>query len=211
MTAAMIKELTANPELLYRYSVEEYHRMIPNGIIEEGAPYELLDGQVVRKIRNATGENAMTVGTDHATVVQIIADLNPRLKTRGCHVRLQQPITLPPRDEPEPDAAIVTGTIGGYAHHHPGPGEILCVIEVADASLPRDRGYKQKLYARNGIPKYMIINLLERVIEVYTQPLKGKGGYGHVATLTGRQTLTVPTPRGKGLQIPVQKLLPHSA
>ncbi len=209
MTTAMIKELIANPELLYRYSVEDYHRMIPNGIIEEGAPYELLDGQVVRKIRNATGEDPMTVGLEHTLIVQILADLNPRLKSVGCHVRTQQPITLPPRDEPEPDATIVAGRLEDYTHHHPGPDEILCVIEVADASLTRDRGYKLKLYAASGIATYIIVNLPDRIIEIYTQPLKSKGCYGRTATLTSKQTLTFPTPRGKGLAIPVRKLLPR--
>lgn len=43
-------------------------------------------------------------------------------------------------------------------------------IEVADATLERDRGIKQRIYARAGIPIYWILNLRDRQIEVYTQP-----------------------------------------
>jgi Uma2 family endonuclease len=207
MTTTMIKELAEDPQLFYRYTVDEYHRMIPNGIIEEGAPFELLDGHVVRKIRNATGEDPMTVGLEHVLVVQILADLNEQLKASGCHVRAQQPVTLPPYDEPEPDAAVVQGTLNDYADHNPGADEILCLIEVADASLRRDRGYKRQLYASSGVSMYVIVNLIERVVEVYTRPLKGKKRYGHVATLTRNQTLTIPAARGKGVTVPVNTLL----
>ena len=136
MTDAMLKELAEDPRLFYRYTVDDYHRMIPNGIIEEGAPFfELLDGHVVRKIRNATGDDSMTVGLEHVLIVQILARLSQRLEPIGCHVRAQQPITLPPYDEPEPDATIVVGEVEDYENHNPGPDEILCLIEVADASL----------------------------------------------------------------------------
>jgi len=208
MTTAMSREIAANPDLLYRYTVDEYHRMIPNGIIEEGAPFELLDGQVVRKLRNTMGDDPMTVGLEHSFVVHLLADLNPKFKTLGCHIRIQAPITLPPRDEPEPDLVIATGHLAAYADHHPGPAEVLCVIEVADASLRRDRGYKQELYAKSGIPIYVIINLPDRVVELYTHPLKGKGHYGQTVTLTTGETLTLPTVKGKGIAIPVRRLLP---
>ena len=65
MTATMIEELAEHPELLHRHAVPGYSQMLAAGIIDEGAPFELLDGQIVRKIRNATGESSMTIGTGH--------------------------------------------------------------------------------------------------------------------------------------------------
>jgi Uma2 family endonuclease len=100
-------------------------------------------------------------------------------------------VALPPFDEPEPDAAIVRGAIKDYRDHKPGPGDILCVIEVADASLRRDRATKQRIYADAGIAEYLIVNLPDRVIEVYTEPHKGKGRYGQLATLTATKRLAV--------------------
>jgi Uma2 family endonuclease len=207
MTTAILDELAANPKLAYRHTVQEYHQMIATGTLEEGAPFELLDGQVVRKIRSATGEDPMTVGNDHAWTVNALADLNRQIATMGCFIQCQQPITLPPSDEPEPDAAVVIGSFEEYPTH-PGAADILCIIEVTDASLRRDKGYKRELYARHGIATYVIVNLIERVVHVFTQPVKAKGRYGHTETLSLKQTLTLPTSKGKGLAVPVRRLLP---
>ena len=57
-----------------------------------------------------------------------------------------------------------------YERYHPGPQDVALVVEVADASLDRDRSIKKQVYARAGIPVYWIVNLQERRIEVYTDP-----------------------------------------
>lgn len=44
------------------------------------------------------------------------------------------------------------------------------MAEVADTSLDTDRGPKAVAYARNGLPVYWIINLVDSLIEVYTDP-----------------------------------------
>ena len=48
------------------------------------------------------------------------------------------------------------------------------MIEVADSSLGLDRTTKLGIYAAAGIPQYVIVNLPERVVEVYTVPMNGK-------------------------------------
>ena len=55
-------------------------------------------------------------------------------------------------------------------HQYPGAQDIGLIVEVADTTLQRDRNTKKQLYAREGIPIYWIINLVERQIEVYTEP-----------------------------------------
>jgi hypothetical protein len=69
MTLAIEKELTQDPRMLYRISTEGYHRMIELEEIEEGAPFELLDGHIVHKIRSAQGEDPRTINPNHATAV----------------------------------------------------------------------------------------------------------------------------------------------
>ena len=44
------------------------------------------------------------------------------------------------------------------------------IIEVADATLERDRKLKKRLYARAGISAYWIVNLAEQKIESYSLP-----------------------------------------
>jgi Uma2 family endonuclease len=44
------------------------------------------------------------------------------------------------------------------------------VVEVADSSLHFDRRDKGSLYARGGVQDYWIVNLVDRVLEVYRDP-----------------------------------------
>ena len=57
-----------------------------------------------------------------------------------------------------------------YSHQHPGPEDILLLIEVSDTTLPYDRRVKAELYSAAGVLEYWIINLPKRVIEVYREP-----------------------------------------
>lgn len=208
---ARLKELVDDRAVFLPLTVEQYHRMIAVGLLPEGEPYELLDGLLIRKDRSAAGEDRMTVGHEHAVAISNLTDLNPRLRRIGCHIRIQQPVTLPPWDEPEPDGAVVLGTQQDYTERHPGPADVTCVIEVADSSLRRDRTTKLRIYAGSGIARYIIINLPDRVVEVYTQPMNGNGGtprYGQSVTSSGRQAVEISAAGGKRLSVPVRALLP---
>jgi Uma2 family endonuclease len=44
------------------------------------------------------------------------------------------------------------------------------VIEVSESSLGFDRAHKGSLYARAGLSDYWIVNLVDRVLEVYREP-----------------------------------------
>jgi Uma2 family endonuclease len=202
----IVQELAEHPELIYRHNVEEYHAMIANGSIMEGEPFELLNGQIVRKIRSASGEDLMTVGIEHALIVKRLSKLSRAFEPFGCHIQSQQPITIPPRDEPEPDAAIVRGTEEDYDERHPQPQDILCIIEVADSSLARDRGYKLQLYANAGIAMYVIVNLIDRVVEVYRDPLQGSGRYAPPEQLTHGQLMLLPTAAGQLVKVPAAQM-----
>lgn len=206
-----LKELVDDRTVFLPLTVEQYHRMIAAGLLPEGEPYELLDGLLVRKDRSAAGKDPMTVGHEHATAIAILMDLNPRLRRLGCYIRIQQPVTLPPWDEPEPDGAVVLGKLTDYTDRHPGAADLTCVIEVSDSSLRRDRTTKLRIYAGSGIARYIIINLPDRVVEVYTQPMNGNGGtprYGQSVTLSGRQGVEIPAARGRRLSVPARNLLP---
>ena len=84
------------------------------------------------------------------------------------YVRTQLPLALGAASEPEPDLAIVKGSPRDHREHH--PASALLVIEIADArwrTVVRRRG---DLYARFGIREYWIVNLVERLVEVYRHP-----------------------------------------
>lgn len=60
-----------------------------------------------------------------------------------------------------------------YDTQHPRPEDVFLLIEVADSTLLIDREDKLPLYARAGIPEVWIVNLPERIIEVYCAPAHG--------------------------------------
>jgi Uma2 family endonuclease len=57
-----------------------------------------------------------------------------------------------------------------YASAHPGPEDVLLVVEVAETSADSDRSLKIPLYARYGIPEAWLVDLLEERIEIYRHP-----------------------------------------
>jgi Uma2 family endonuclease len=191
-----------------RVTVKEYHRMNEAGILQSGEPYELIGGLIVLKDRSAVGEDRMTVGREHLWCVKSLARLDKKLERLGCHMQTQLPIIMSTQDEPEPDGAILRGNIDDYRKRKPEARDVFCVIDVADSSLAHDRIVKLALYANSGIAQYVIINLPDRVIEVYTQPQVGKGHYAQVETLRPGGKVRLTAAKGRNLIIPVRDLLP---
>lgn len=191
-----------------RITVEQYHRIIDARILREGEPIELLDGALVLKDRSARGASPMSVGTRHSVAVQLLLGLDSLVEARGRHIRVQTPITLPPWDEPEPDGAIVRGIPRDYLDHHPGPGEVFCVIEVADNSLLQDRKAKLRTYASAGLPLYAIVNLVDDVVEVFRDPRPADGSYARTEALRRGDTLSIELGVGAAIQVQATDLLP---
>lgn len=148
------------PEPIERLTVNQYHEMVRNGILTEDNRVELLEGWLVRK---------MTKRPPHTIATDQVRDFLARLFAVDAAVRAQEPITTED-SEPEPDVGVARGKKRDYLARHPLASEVLIIVEVADASLSRDRTLKKVIYARARIPVYWIVNLIDRQIEVYTDP-----------------------------------------
>ena len=61
-------------------------------------------------------------------------------------------------------------------YHAEQPSLALTIIEVAESSLPYDRGRKLRLYARCAVPECWVVNIPERCVEVYSRPLENLRG-----------------------------------
>jgi hypothetical protein len=177
--------------------------MIEAGILEEGAPIELLDGLLVHKDRGA----ALTVLPRHRLVVTKLLRLAGRIEALGCHLELQSPLTIAGHHEPEPDALIVAGRPKDYAHRHPEPADVGAVVEVADSSLERDRTTKMLIYARAGIAQYCLVNLTTGRIEVYEDPDSEQGRYRTRRDLAPADSVALRLPGGGSLEVPVDQIL----
>lgn len=143
-----------------RFTVAEYHRLIELGILTENDRLELLDGYLVEK---------MPHDPIHDGTIQLVEDALRGVLPSGWCVRVQSALTLS-KSEPEPDVAVARGDKRTYLGRHPGAADVGLVIEVSNTSLDSDRDDKIPLYARDGIPVYWIVNLIDRQVEVYEQP-----------------------------------------
>jgi Uma2 family endonuclease len=162
-----------------RLTVEEYHRMIEAGILDEDERLELLEGVIV----------AMSPQKDrHAWPVEFLTRVLVEALGDAYRVRAQLPLTLDANNEPEPDLAVVRAGRRVKGRH---PTTAALVIEVADDSLRRDRGVKAALYARHRIREYWIVDLQGETVEVLSRPRAG--GYGQRRTVSTRGVLVSET------------------
>lgn len=146
------------PLTTWRWSRVEYERLIDLGLFQR-APVELIAGQLIV---------AEPQGTHHATALGAADDALRAILPPGWIVRAQMPVALDDESAPEPDLVIVQGSRVLYRETH--PSRPVLALEVADSSLEFDRLQKGSLYARAGIPDYWIVNIIERVLEIYRDP-----------------------------------------
>jgi Uma2 family endonuclease len=148
--------------LLKRLTVQDYHRMDELGILDASERTELIAGQIVLKASK---------GTHHVLTLQLLAiALEQRLSQQPVFVITQDPIHLDDYSEPEPDLAIVRGTVLDYADRHPRPSDIHLLVEVADSTLKQDCEIKDKLYARAEIADYWVVDLKNRQLHIFRNP-----------------------------------------
>jgi hypothetical protein len=148
------------PGPVRRFTVAEYHKLIGSGFFAHDERFELLEGWIVPK---------MTRNPPHEVAIELANDAIRAVLPAGWRARIQSAITTAD-SEPEPDLAVVRGAARDHLQHHPGPADIALVVEVADSTLPDDRRWKGRLYARAGIVCYWIINLVDGCVEVYDDP-----------------------------------------
>ena len=150
--------MTQPPLTLRRWKRAEYERLVDLGVFE-GDPVELIGGHLIV---------AEPQNSPHATAVGAADDALRAVLPPGLIVRAQMPISLDDESAPEPDLAVVSGRRADYGQGH--PTRAVLVVEVADSSLHFDRREKGSLYARARIAEYWIVNLIDRVLEVYRDP-----------------------------------------
>ena len=150
----------------HRFTVADYYRMLEAGILAEDDRVELLGGQVV---------DMSPMGPPHAAAAEQARDVLQAALGARAQARDSRPVGLGEYDEPLPDLAVVRPRADRYATAHPTAAEIFWLVEVADSSLARDRWTKPAIYAAAGVREVWVVNLPERVLEVYRAP--GLPGY----------------------------------
>jgi Uma2 family endonuclease len=153
-------------EPLHLVTLDQYETMVNAGVLPEEARIQLIDGLLVQKKRRTS----IAVTGD-----ELCGDALGRVVPAGWHVRAAKPIRIPSQaSKPEPDRCVARGGIRDYLQRSPEPADIALVVEISDSSLSEDPK-QAAIYYGGGIPTYWIVNLIDRQVEVYSDP--GPGGY----------------------------------
>lgn len=162
----------------YRFTVDEYYRMAEVGILEEGDQVELIDGQILVMEPISPEHGGHTMALNH---------LFMSLFGNRAIIGVQNPIQIDEYNHPQPDVAACRPRDDFYKRSHPGPSDILLIVEVAWTSPARDRRLKVPLYGVAGIPEFWLVDIPRRTLEVYTDP--SDDGYDRVARLRAGETV----------------------
>ena len=183
-----------------RWTRKEYDRLIEIGFLDEDEPVELVGGQLIV---------AEPKGTGHSVAIELAAEALRKAFGAGWTVRVQDPIAPDDESEPEPDVAVVAGSPREYLAAHPSRPAL--VLEVSDSSLAFDRRDKGSLYARAQILDYWIVNLVDRVLEVYRDPVLSADalyGWSYARVLRLGPEATISPVAAPAASISVTDLLP---
>ncbi len=137
------------------------------GILTADDRVELVEGVLYRK-PTKKGPHSIAARKSAGALTRLIL-------SESYFVTREDPVRIPGRaGMPEPDISVVRGRSRDYIEQ-PEAGDVPLVVEVAEKSLTFDRTEKQTAYAGGGIPVYWIVNLVDRQVEVYSDP--GPDGY----------------------------------
>ena len=101
--------------------------------------------------------------------------------------------------------------MASYETSRTHPSRPVLTVEVAESSLAADRQRKGSLYARAGLSDYWVLNLIDRVLEVYREPAPDSAapfGWRHTRSEVFDATARVTPLAAPGSSVPVSQLLP---
>ncbi|MBW3623137.1 MAG: Uma2 family endonuclease [Armatimonadetes bacterium] len=189
----MERHQKSSPER-YRFSTDDYERMIEAGILTEDERLELIEGEIL---------HMSPIGKLHVLVVTRLTYLLIRNAGDRWVVWTQNPIRLSDSTEPQPDMALIRPREGFFGDDLPTPADVLLIIEVSDTTLEFDRTTKLRLYAEAGIPEFWIVDLTTDTIWVYARPEEGE----YRDSRSFRRGDTVSSPTLPDLALKVEEIL----
>ena len=152
-------------------SIAEFHRIGEAGVLGEGDRIELVEGEMIEMA---------PIGSRHLAKVNRLARLLSVAVGEHAIVSVQNPIALPPHNEPQPDIALLKPRLDDYESALPTTDDILLVVEVADTTLNYDRDAKLPIYARHGIVEVWLVDIIGQKLTVHREP--GPKGYSRLLT-----------------------------
>ena len=155
---------------LRRFTVDEYHRLVEVGILDEDERVELLDGLLILMSPIGMGH-----WKSHGRVSTYLANL----LAGHAFVVPGGSFPLGLHDEPQPDIAVLPPKWPDSDDRPQPPDDMLAFIEISDSSLRKDTRLKARLYGKAGISNYLIVDVTANVALHHTEP--NDAGYASLA------------------------------
>jgi len=162
--------------------------MTDAGVLTENDRVELIGGEILTVTPQKSTQ---------ATALSLANEALRRVLGPNMFVRVQLPLAMGDDSQPEPDIAVVHGSIRDYRDVH--PDSALMIIEISAATLAFDRQVKASLYARERVAEYWIINLIELIVEIYRDPTEDSSarfGWSYAQSKRVHRTESIPVPFG---------------
>jgi hypothetical protein len=175
--------------------------MIVSGVFPPDARVELLDGILVEHMTKFAPHNF----TVHRLSVLLGASL-----PAAWFLREEKSLVLGRFWRPEPDVAVILAPDDRYRLRDPKASDVGLLAEVSESTYAYDRGEKWRAYAAARIRVYWIVNLPDRQIEVYTNPVgRGKSAsYREAATFGPEDEVPVVIDGQEVGRLAVREILP---
>jgi Uma2 family endonuclease len=158
----------------YLFSTDEFYRLLESEFFPRESRVGLWEGRIYEKMSKTQA---------HAVAGNKVNIALTRALPAGWFVGGENPITVSPNKAPLPDLIVLRGEPDDYIDQRPGTADVGLVVELSFTSLKVDQGAKLTSYASAGIPAYWVVNLVDRVVQVYADPVPVEGRFASVATV----------------------------
>ncbi len=155
-----------------RWTCDAFHDLCSTGVFS-GRRAMLIDGVII---------TMALPNPPHNTSLGLTHDLLRAIFTTGYHVRSQVAFDVDTNNDPGPDLAVVPGTIRDYSTRQ--ATSAVLIVEVSDTTLFMDTTTKAELYATAGVEDYCVIDVENRVLLVFRDPVPLPAGLGATAYRT---------------------------
>jgi Uma2 family endonuclease len=145
----------------HRLTVDEYYRMAEAGVLSPDDRTELIEGQIL---------DMAPIGIDHAEVVRRLNKRLMRAAGDSAEVSVQLPVRLSLRSEAQPDLALLKPKPTGYRRAHPSAADVLLLIEVSDSTLGYALDVKARVYAKQAVPEYWVVDVVAKRVWRHRRP-----------------------------------------
>jgi Uma2 family endonuclease len=152
----------SSPDQFHRLTLAQYRRLRELDILKPGEQVEFLEGFLVLRQPEPDGLAPRA----------ILSRVSGQLPVDWA-VHISHPLPLggySPESQPEPDLVIARRPVTCDSESQLAAKSVEIVIEMAGGFPTLERVDMARIYARASIPVYWVVNVIDKVIEVYTQP-----------------------------------------